>query len=154
MNEDIIIVPIIAGVLGFTFSWVVWVLASNIRRSKTTRSVAELHAKLLDRCSASNDLLMYLESESGRRFLESATSETASPFPRILNAIQAGAILFLLGLSTVMVRLALDDPNARQAFLLLGSAALSIGAGFLISAAISYSLCRSWGLLKRAEAAR
>ena len=154
MQTEMVAIPVVFGVLGFTLSWVVWVVATNIRRSKTASAVANLHSKLLDRCTASNDLLMYLESESGRRFLESATSETANPFPRILNAIQAGAILVLFGIAVVLVRLAFDETGARQAFLLLGSAALAIGAGFLISAGISYTLCKSWGLLKRPEAAQ
>ena len=61
-----VVVAIIFGVFG----WVVWVITTNIRRSKAARAVADLHAKLLDRCSSNNELLMYLESESGRRFLE------------------------------------------------------------------------------------
>src|SRR5690242_20497387 len=102
MPTEMVAIPVVFGVLGFTLSWVVWVVATNIRRSKTARAVADLHARLLDRCTGSSDLLMYLESESGRRFLQSAASETANPFPRILNAIQAGAILVLFGIAIVM----------------------------------------------------
>jgi len=145
-----VVVAIIFGVFG----WVVWVITTNIRRSKAARAVADLHAKLLDRCSSNNELLMYLESESGRRFLESASTSGATPFTRILNAVQAGAVLLLFGIGMVIVRLALEDTDARNVLVVLGAAALSIGAGFLVSAAISYALCKSWGILKPGEGLR
>jgi len=145
-----VVVAIIFGVFG----WGVWVITTNIRRSKAARAVADLHAKLLDRCSSNNELLMYLESESGRRFLESASTSGATPFTRILNAVQAGAVLLLFGIGMVIVRLALEDTDARNVLVVLGAAALSIGAGFLVSAAISYALCKSWGILKPGEALR
>ncbi len=145
-----VVVAIIFGVFG----WVVWVITTNIRRSKAARAVADLHAKLLDRCSSNNELLMYLESESGRRFLESASTSGPTPFTRILNAVQAGAVLLLFGIGMVIVRLALEDTDARNGLVVLGAAALSIGAGFLVSAAISYALCKSWGILKPGEALR
>jgi hypothetical protein len=145
-----VVVAIIFGVFG----WIVWVITTNIRRSKTARAVADLHAKLLDRCSNNNELLMYLESESGRRYLESATTGGSTPFTRILNAVQAGAVLLLFGIAMVVVRLALEDTDARNVLVVLGAAALSIGAGFLISAAISYTLCKSWGILKPGETLR
>ena len=85
-----VVVAIIFGVFG----WVVWVITTNIRRSKAARAVADLHAKLLDRCSSNNELLMYLESESGRPFLELASTSGATPFTRILNAVQAGIVLY------------------------------------------------------------
>lgn len=145
-----VIIAIIFGVFG----WIVWVITTNIRRSKTARAVADLHGKLLDRCSSNNDLLMYLESESGRRFLESATTGGGTPFTRILNAVQAGAVLLLFGIAMVLVRLAIEEMDARNVLVVLGAASLSIGAGFLLSAAISYALCKSWGILKPGETLR
>ena len=145
-----VVVAIIFGVFG----WIVWVITTNIRRSKTARAVADLHAKLLDRCSNNNELLMYLESESGRRFLESATTGGGTPLTRILNAVQAGAVLLLFGIAMVIVRLALQDTDAQNVLVVLGAAALSIGAGFLVSAAISYTLCKSWGIWKPGETLR
>jgi len=43
-------------------------------------------------------------SQSGRRFLESATTSEANPSGRILNAIQAGAIAALAGGAMLIVR--------------------------------------------------
>ena len=147
MHDDIFIVPTIF----FTFGWVVWTIATNIRRSKTARAVADLHSRVLDKCAATQDLLAYLESDSGRKFLESAGTDTANPSNRILNALQAGFILALVGGAFLTVRTAPIDPDAQQVLLVLGAVALAIGIGFLLSAAMSYLLCKNWGLLNPAQ---
>jgi hypothetical protein len=86
---------------------------------------------------------MYLESESGRRFLDSASTSGTSPFTRILNAVQAGAVLLLFGIGMVIARVALENTDARNVFVIIGAGSISIGAGFLVSAVISYALCKS-----------
>ncbi|MBV8833163.1 MAG: hypothetical protein JO108_28530 [Acidobacteriaceae bacterium] len=148
MHDDIFIVPTIF----FTFGFIVWTIATNIRRSKAARAVADLHTRVLDKCAASQDLLSYLESDAGRQFLESAGTETTNPSGRILNAVQAGFILSLVGGAFLAVRAAPIDPDASQILLVLGSVALAIGVGFLLSAATSYVLCKNWGLLNPMQA--
>jgi hypothetical protein len=145
---------IVFGLGGGLIGWVFWVVATNIRRTTTARHVAQLHGKLLDKCTASQDIITYLESVAGRRFLESSATEAANPVARILNAIQAGAITTLLGVAILLARNAAEDTDVRRVLILVGSIALAIGLGFLASAAVSYYLCKSWGLVKTSEAAR
>jgi hypothetical protein len=139
-------VPIVATIFG-TFGWVVYTISTNIRRAHAARGVADLHAKLLDKCAASQDLVTYLESSSGRRFLESAGAEGTQPWSRILNAMQAGFILSLVGIAELIVRTLEPNADTDQFLLVSGAVALAIGLGFLISAATSFMLSRSWGLL-------
>ena len=148
--HDVFIVGIIFGMV----SWVSWVIATNIRRGHTARNVAQLHSKLLDRCTSNQDLLSYLESEPGRQFLESSSTTGANPPGRILNAIQAGAIFALVGGALLIVHTGWTDQDAQQALVIFGSVALAVGLGFLISAAISFMLCKSWGLLRAADVRR
>lgn len=143
MHSDVFIVATIFG----TFGWVVYTISTNIRRAHAARAVAELHAKLLDKCAASQDLVTYMESPSGRKFLESAGIEGSHPWSRILNAMQAGFVLSLVGIAELIVR-TLDQTFDTAEFLLIsGAIALAIGVGFLISAAASFVLTKSWGLL-------
>jgi hypothetical protein len=144
---------IVFGLGGTLIGWVFWVVATNIRRSKVARHVAELHSKLLDKCTASQDVITYLESVAGRRFLESTATEGANPVARILNAIQAGAITTFFGIAILLARNATRDSDTGQVLIIVGSVALAIGLGFLASAAVAYYLCKSWGLLKAADAA-
>lgn len=143
--QEVLTVAIVFGMVG----WVTWVIANAIRRGHTARGVADLHSKLLDKCTSNTELLSYLESQSGRRFLESTTTNEANPPGRILNAIQAGAIAALAGGAMLIVRTVEHvDWDGGEFLVVFGSVLLAIGLGFLVSAAISYVLCRSWGLFR------
>ena len=143
--QEVLTVAIVFGMV----SWVTWVIANAIRRGQTARAVASLHSKLLDKCTSNQELLSYLESQSGRRFLESTTTSEANPTGRILNAIQAGAIAALAGGAMLIVRTEERfDWDGRQFLVICGSVLLAIGLGYLVSAIASYVLCRSWGLFR------
>ena len=146
--DDGFLVPLV--IFG-TGGWVCWTISTNIRRSHAARAVAQLHSKLLDKCSASQDLIAYLESEAGRNFLESASAESANPAGRILNAIQAGAIVLFIGIAELIVRMTILNSDVDRFLLVSGAIALAIGIGFLASAAMSFALCKSWGLLNPAQ---
>jgi hypothetical protein len=146
--DDGFLVPLVIFATG---GWMCWTISTNIRRSHAARAVAQLHSKLLDKCAASQDLMAYLESETGRKFLESAGTESANPAGRILNAIQAGAIALFVGIAELIVRMTMDviirNSDEDHFLLVSGAIALAIGIGFLISAATSFALTKSWGLL-------
>jgi len=148
MRPEFVIVPTIFGVIGF----IVWTITTNIRRSKVAQVVADLHGKVLEKCSANQELMGYVQSDAGRRFLESAADSQANPTSRILNAVQAGVILALLGGASIIVSNLHHDADAREFFVTLGWLVMSVGLGFLISAGVSYGLCKSWGLLNRGDA--
>jgi hypothetical protein len=145
---EIIIIPVIFGV----FAFIVWTIATNIRRSKTARLIAEMHAKVLEKCASSQELMGYVESEAGRRFLESAANGQSNSAARILNAVQAGTILALLGGAFIITSTMHRDVEAREILVTFGYLVMAGGLGFLLSAAISYVLCKSWGLLNPGEA--
>ncbi len=149
--DDNFLVPL---VVFSTAGWVCWTISTNIRKSHTARAVAQLHSKLLDKCAASQDLMAYLESETGRKFLESASTESANPTGRILNAIQAGAIVLFIGIAELIVRMTVLNTDTDRFLLVSGAIALAVGIGFLISAAMSFVLCKSWGLLNPAQLKR
>lgn len=131
------------------FGWIVWVIAVNIRRSRSSRHLAEIHSRLLDRFTGNQDLIAFLEGESGRRYFEALDCDVKAPLNRVLNGIQLGIVLVLLGISLIVIRNMQTDDIARNALLLIGVPAIAVGAGFLISSAISHRLTKSWGLLDK-----
>jgi heme/copper-type cytochrome/quinol oxidase subunit 1 len=131
------------------FGWIVWVIAVNIRRSRSSRHLAEMHSRLLDRFTGNQDLIAFLEGESGRRYFDALDCDVKEPLNRVLNGIQLGIVLVLLGISLIVVRNMQADDIARNALLLIGVPATAVGAGFLISSAISHRLTKSWGLLDK-----
>ena len=140
-----IILSTIASVLGFS----VWVIAVNIRRSRWGKQVTELHTKLLDRFTGSQDLIAFLEGDAGRRYFEALAFDLKDAASRILNGVQLGIALASLGLALLLVRSGQTDPNTRNALLIIGTPISALGIGFLISAAISHRLCKTWGLLEK-----
>jgi len=131
------------------FGWIVWVIAVNIRRSRSSKHLAEMHSRLLDRFTGNQDLIAFLEGESGRRYFDALDCDVKEPLNRVLNGIQLGIVLVLLGISLIVVRNMQTDDIARNALLLIGVPAIAVGAGFLISSAISHRLTKSWGLLDK-----
>ena len=160
---------LVAGILGglaaFTaaaivLSTVVWLIRTTLeqrRWSRLSKIQAEVHSKLMDRFSNNDELLTYVQTPSGRRFLESGPSplqESApamgAPISRILWSLQLGAVLLVGGLGMVFLSSGSSTlPEVAEFFYVAGSIAGAFGAGFLVSAIAAYVLSTRLGLLDR-----
>lgn len=150
-----------ASIMGFTLfsatAWVIWAVVNNRRRVKVAETQAQMHTKLLEKFGSSQEMIAYLNSEAGAKFLDSASIEQAKPFGRVLGSVQAGLILFLLGIAMLFVRFtmpsvgwnAVEQAQTAHGFLAFSFLLLALGLGFLASAAVSYRLSKKWGLLDR-----
>lgn len=138
-------------------AWIVWVVSNNKRRQRIAEVQREMQAKLFEKFGTSQEMLAYLNSEAGAKFLNSATIEPAKPFGRVLGSVQAGLILFFLGVAMFIVRAtmpsetfnAVDRAQTAHGFLAVSLLLLALGLGFLASAAASYRLSKAWGLFDR-----
>ncbi|MGH9204177.1 MAG: hypothetical protein ACRD2A_23360, partial [Vicinamibacterales bacterium] len=120
----------------------------------------DVHTKLLDRLQSNEDLLAYMQTPAGRRFLESApiTLEGeprpgGAPLGRILWSLQAGVVLVALGIGFWFVQRNVIQEVAAG-FNVIGTIAVSLGIGFAASAVVSYLISVRLGLLagRKAEA--
>lgn len=136
--------------------WIFWIVFNNRRRIKIAQIQQEMHAKLFEKFGTSQEMIEYLKTDAGSRFMDSAAIEHAKPFGRVLGSVQAGLVLFLLGLALLLIRATLphaafisevEQVQTAESFLVIGVLLLALGAGFLVSAAASYWLSKSWGLL-------
>src|SRR5688500_5275793 len=66
--------------------WLAWLVGSTFRRVRTARLQADVQTRLLERFGTSRELLDYLQTGHGQRFLEFAVTERANPYGRILAA--------------------------------------------------------------------
>jgi uncharacterized membrane protein len=138
-------------------AWIVWVISNNKRRQRIAEVQREMQARLFEKFGSSQEMIAYLNSEAGSKFLSSATMEQAKPFGRVLGSVQAGLILFFLGIAMLIVRAtmpsvtsnAIDQAQTAHGFLALSLLLLGLGLGFLASAAASYRLSKAWGLFDR-----
>src|SRR6516162_3064625 len=148
MSEGVVILPLLMA----TFGSVVWIIFATIRRYKTAKLQAGVQTKLLEKFGSGQELLAYIQSDAGKRFTESLTMEQRTPYGRILGATQAGVILILLGLALLFLRGRVSGGD--EGFLVSGTIILSLGVGFGLSAALSFFLSKSLGLLSESTAHR
>src|SRR5689334_22755405 len=76
-------------------TWIVRSLIDHRRWARTVKIQTDIHSRLMDRLTSNEDLLAYIQSPAGKRFLEfaplAAGAGTAGPiFNRILWSVQAG----------------------------------------------------------------
>jgi hypothetical protein len=131
----------------FVAGWVVRSYLVYKRQMKVAQMQAEMQNRLMDRFDSSEELMTYLGSEAGQRFIESATLERANPYGRILGSIQAGVILTFAGVAALLFRAELSGHQEALGFSFLGLLFLALGLGFLVSAAASYALSKKWGVI-------
>jgi hypothetical protein len=132
--------------------WLIKMLVDYRRWSRLSKIQTEVHNKVLDRMQSNEDLLAYIQTPAGRRFLESAPIPVDSPrsigapLGRILWSAQAGAVLSVLGLGIEIVsRNTLEEVAPPLAA--MGAVVLALGIGFLVSAFLAFLLTRRFGLL-------
>lgn len=133
--------------------WLTRMFIENRRWNRTFRLQSEVHGRLIDKFSSTQELAHYMETEAGKRFLEAAPiSLNVDPGQRMPNAVarvltplQIGVVLSLLGAGLLLIRFA--RPEMEIPFLIMGTLALMPGIGFILSAGLSWMLARRLGLM-------
>ncbi|HEY7500151.1 MAG TPA: hypothetical protein VH740_16640 [Vicinamibacterales bacterium] len=138
----------IAGVL----IWIIRTLVEYRRWNRASKVHTEVHNKLLDRFTANEDLLAYMQTPAGKAFLESAplplespARPVGAPYGRILWSLQVGIVLATAGIGLLYVSGRVVEEVA-QAFFAIAVLSLAIGAGFVVSSGASMLLSRRLGL--------
>ncbi|MEO8659608.1 MAG: hypothetical protein ABI693_14140 [Bryobacteraceae bacterium] len=134
--------------------WLVRTLIDYRRWSRLSKVQTEVHAKILERFSSNEELRSYMESPAGSGFLQSSPIRLdegrlgpGAPLGRILWSLQGGIVLFAGGGGLQALSMRLGD-DAGKPIWAIGILALALGCGFIISAGISYLICRRLGLIE------
>jgi hypothetical protein len=148
----------LAALTGFAIalSVLVWLTRTVIdyrRWSRLASVQTDVHTKILDRFTANDDLLAYIKSPAGSKFLESSPIKldagprsVGAPLSRILWSVQGGLVLLAggIGLGVMSGRVANRAAEPIQG---LGILAIALGLGFIGSAAVSFFISRKLGLI-------
>jgi len=119
----------------------------------------DIHTKLLDRMTNNQELLAYIETSAGRRFLDVPMPLMASaqvpalslaPVARILWSVQIGVVVVAAGIGFWIARTSVDDVDLASVFQVMGSLAIAVGVGFVLSAILSWALSQRMGLIASA----
>lgn len=134
--------------------WLIRTLVDYRRWSRLAKVQTDAHTKLLDRFTANDDLLAYIQSPAGAKFLASspialdaAPRSVGAPLGRILWSVQGGVVLMAAGIGLQVVSRRVADA-ASQPLHALGVLGIALGLGFLISAIISYVISQRLGLIE------
>ena len=155
MAEDLLegigVLVVMSAIFTF-FAWLVRVVLDHRRWLRQSKTQVEAHAKILDRLTSHDDLLAYIQSPAGQRFLESAPIEidgrqrpANTSLSRVLLAVQAGIVLVALGFGFTVLQGRFGE--AGKGFWMLSTLAMALGVGFLLSAGASYLISARHGLI-------
>jgi hypothetical protein len=139
--------------------WTIKTLIEQRRWSRLSRIQTEVHSKLLDRFTSNEELLAYIQTPAGKRFLESAPiplemgpRPISAPVGRIFWSLQAGLVAIGVGIGFDLVSLRVTS-RASEGLYGIGVISLLVGIALVISAVVFYALSRRFGLWEPAASA-
>lgn len=143
-------------VLIFGFAWLVRTVIEQRRWNRLSRIQTEVHNKILDRFGTSAEVLEYIKSPAGTKFLESAPiavraeepSQNA-PLSRVMLSIQLGVVVAVGAIGMILVSFRFAGESGQGLFA-VGMITFFVGAGFIASALVSLALSKRLGLWRGA----
>lgn len=155
---DIFEMLAVFGGIGLTvvaLAWLIRTLIEQRRWKQLSRTQSDVHNKILDRFNTTEQLLEYIRTPAGSKFLESApiplhverpaNGKTSMLATRIVWSVQIGVVITIVGLGMLLLS-AVFEKDASQGLFALGAIALCVGIGFIASAVVSLKLSRRLGL--------
>jgi hypothetical protein len=139
LNMNVVFV----GILVLVLAVLAMILAYAFQRAG--RRVAVRKA-LIDKYASAQDLNELMQTPAGQRLFAEFTTGR-SPLRSVLWSVQMGILGILAGAGIWGIGALLGD----KAIFGIGGLVACIGVGFLISAAITYRLSKSWGLLEKKD---
>jgi hypothetical protein len=132
----------------FLTGFVVWVIATALQRRQRLNLSADFNKQLLDRIGSVKDFSDFVQTEAGTKFMQRLTTAepSTSPQQRILSAVHIGIVLVSLG-SGLLGLATLTTIANRDEVTLIGTIALSLGIGFVLSSGVLYRLAHVLGLM-------
>jgi hypothetical protein len=134
--------------------WLIRTLIDYRRWNRLAKVQTEVHTKFLDRFTGNDDLLAYIQSPAGSKFLQSSPIKldagprsVDAPLGRILWSVQGGLVLVAGGIGLQVVSERVTD-DASQPLHALGVLGIALGLGFVISAIISFLISHRLGLIQ------
>jgi hypothetical protein len=139
-----------------TIAWIIRTVIEHRKWQRMSKTHVETHTRLMERLTSNEDLISYMQSPAGQRFLNAAPIPVeggrmlSAPFGRILWSVQAGVVVAFLGAAVIYAstRFAGNETfsDGELPLFVMGAAAMAIGAGFFVSAFVAYGLSRRLGL--------
>jgi hypothetical protein len=152
----IVIIP----AMFLAFVWIIRIFVDSRRWNRTFKQQSEIHSRLIEKLGTNQDLVAYMETEAGKRFLMTSPVAAGPEFgqrmpntvSRVLTSLSAGIVLALLGIGFLLLRNA--GPDTSEPMLIVGTLLLMPGIGFILSAGVTWFLAQRLGLMPEKDAAQ
>ena len=139
-----------------SLAWLVRTFIDYRRWNRLSRVQAEVHTKILDRFASNDEILAYIATPAGAKFLQSApisldtgTRSVGAPLNRILWSLQAGLVLAAAGAGMRYASNTMQNGEGEP-LRVLGIVAIALGLGFALSAGVAFLLSLRLGLFNTA----
>jgi len=113
------------------FGTTLYIIATTLRR----RQQHQMQQHVLDKFASAKDFAEFVQSDAGQKYVMSFADTTNSANSSILNSIRVGVVLVFTGVGL---------QTTSFAAMRVGIVLATIGAGFLVSAGISFLLARKF----------
>ena len=151
MNEETVIMIVVMPTMFIIMGWAFKTGLDFFHKQRLIKLHYALQDKLLEKLGNSPEAIEYLNSDAGEKMFALLAKERTNPYARILTALQAGAVLSLLGIGFIILRNQVPVEGA-EAFMVIGILGLCLGLGFLASSAAAYVFSKQWGLINGSAA--
>jgi len=111
------------------FGTTLYIIATTLRR----RQQHQMQQHVLDKFASAKVFAEFVQSDAGQKYVMSFADTTNSAHSSILNSIRVGVVLVFTGVGL---------QTTSFAAMRVGIVLATIGAGFLVSAGISFLLAR------------
>ena len=146
MDSEAIMMVIVMPTMFVIMGWAFKTGLDFFHKQRLVKLHYALQDKLVEKLGNSPEAIEYLRSDAGEKMFAILTKERTNPYARILTALQAGAVLSLLGLGFMVLRDQVPAEGA-EAFMVIGVLGLCLGLGFLASSAAAFFFSKQWGLI-------
>ena len=113
------------------FGTTLYIIATTLRR----RQQHQMQQHVLDKFASAKDFAEFVQSDAGQKYVMRFADTTNSANSSILNSIRVGVVLVFTGVGL---------QTTSFAAMRVGIVLATIGAGFLVSAGISFLLARKF----------
>jgi hypothetical protein len=149
--EQIMIGTVVLALIGMA-TWLIRAVVDHRRWLRLSKLQTEAQTRLMDRFASNDDLMAFIQTPAGRRFLDSSAvpiepRAIGAPIGRIMWSVQVGLVLFTGGVGMEIVSAQRID-DLYEGFYVSGVLAMAVGVGFMFSGVASYILSRRFGLLE------
>lgn len=152
---ETLLIILVFSLLAIALGWFVRTVLDYKRVNRLQRAQAEVHNRIMDRLGSSDELLQYIRTPAGSKYLEVTpirlhAERSRPPLPRAMWSIQIGVVVVAAALGLLVLSNVFAGETGRG-FLAMGTIGAAVGLGFIASAAVSIFLSRRLGLWEAAQ---